>query len=96
MDAKVHSKTCLEKPFFPILSPFMRVKLKNVKKVLNRAQKFLFLKNQVGVSKNAEFYAESNPLRKFQKSSQKKSYCQKTQKNGLFQLLLLSIKVFGL
>jgi hypothetical protein len=36
MDAKFSSKTCLEKAFFPILSPFMRVKLQNFKKVLYR------------------------------------------------------------
>ena len=69
MDAKFNSKTCLEKAFFPILSPFMSVKLKNVKKVLNRAQKFLFLKNQVGVSKNAEFYAEFKSVVKVLKKS---------------------------
>ena len=26
MDAKFNSKTCLEKAFFPIVSPFMRIK----------------------------------------------------------------------
>jgi hypothetical protein len=51
MDAKVHSKTCLEKAFSPILSPFMRIKLQNVKKVLNRAQIFFFFKSSWGIKK---------------------------------------------
>ena len=42
MDAKVNSKTCLEKAFSLFLSRFMRVKLQNFEKVLNRAKKFFF------------------------------------------------------
>jgi hypothetical protein len=44
MDAKVNSKTCLEKAFSLFLSRFMRVKLQNFEKVLNRAKKILLLK----------------------------------------------------
>ena len=44
MDAKFNSKTCLEKAFSRNLSPFMRVKLQNFEKVLNRAKKSFFEK----------------------------------------------------
>ena len=77
MDAKFNSKTCLEKAFLPILRPCMRVKLQNFKKVIKRGQNFLFLKNQVGVSKNAEFYAEFKSVEKVTKKFTQKSYGQK-------------------
>ena len=66
MDAKVNSKTCLEKAFSLFLSRFMRVKLQNFEKVLKRATKFFF-KNRLRVSKNAEFYAEFKSVEKVAK-----------------------------
>ena len=63
IDAKFNSKTCLEKAFSHILSPFMRVKLQNFERVQNRAQNFFFL-NRLRVSKNAEFYAEFKSVEK--------------------------------
>ena len=67
MDAKVNSKTCLEKAFSLFLSRFMRVKLQNFEKVLNRAKKIFFYKNRLRVSKNAEFYAEFKSVEKVAK-----------------------------
>ena len=67
MDAKVNSKTCLEKAFSLFLSRFMRVKLQNFEKVLKRAKKIFCCKNRLRVSKNAEFYAEFKSVEKVAK-----------------------------
>ena len=82
MDAKVNSKTCLEKAFSLFLSRFMRVKLQNFEKVLNRAKKNFFAKIDLGYQKTQNFMPSSNPLKKLQKSSPKKSYKPKTLTNS--------------
>ena len=75
---QIYSKTCLEKAFFHILSPFMRVKLQNFKIMLNRAHKMLFLKKQVGISKIAEFYAKFKSVEKVSWKSTQRSQKPKT------------------
>ena len=95
MDAKVNSKTCLEKAFSHILSPFMRVRLQNFVKVQNRVTK-ICLKKSIGVSKNAEFYAEFKSVGKVAKKFTQKSYGQNTKKNRTFSTFTTGHQSFWL
>ena len=76
MDVKLKSKTHLQNTFFDFLSRFLCVWLQSLKKVIIWSLKKLFLKKSKKVSKNAEFHADLNPLKKLLKNAHTKSYKQ--------------------
>jgi ATP-dependent exoDNAse (exonuclease V) beta subunit len=76
-----------------ILSRFMRVKLQNFEKVLNRAKNNYFWKNRLRVSKNAEFYAELKSVEKVAKKfTQKKLLPKNEEKTDFFNFYYCSSK----
>ncbi len=75
MGAKLKSKTHLQNTLFDFLSRFLRVWLQSLKKVPIWPNNF-FLKKSKKVSKNAEFHADFESVKKVVKNAPKKSYKQ--------------------
>ncbi len=80
MGAKLKSKTHLQNMFFDFLSRFLRVRLQNLQKVLIRPKKNFCWKKSEKISKNAEFCADFESVKKVEKMYQKKLWAKKVRR----------------
>ncbi len=83
-----------KKRFSVFLSCFLRICNQSLQKVLVRAKQDFSLKNSIWVSKNAEFHADFESIKKVLKKCTIKLLAKMWRKKALFHFLLMFVKLF--